>query len=507
MMQKLWEEKKRLVIISGAVILLIFSITIVLFLNQSNKGRDLLDEKKIKDYLIQNYDNFVIDGSTTMVPLHETLNETFSSEERYVSHSKTVEAFEELIAGKNDILLGVDYSEELLAKAKESGIELEKLEITKEAFVFLINKNNPVQSLTIEQIKGIYSGEITNWKELGGDDAPISAYQRNDDSGSQMRMVMFMGDLQLIDKGIKYYPEMTAIIEAIANYDEGKYSIAYNMYTFVDKQFKNEEVVLLAVDGVYPTDETILDGTYPLVIYNYIYYNNKNENAREFAVNLHAYLMSEEGQKLLSDSGYINLSGKYERNKEVDLHYGYYDEFNTEEEYVDFYDKEKGEFYRVDWQAQKLITYYNYTDYVLENTQYENDYELRYLLETFFNSGLSIYQESAYLNSSETIIYIRDGLSYDPWLRDFIYIKYNGKYYNGLRYYIYEDKIELFNYDRETFDYVVEDSMDPTRFEKYVDEIDFDANVAITKYELSNMYFRSTYNEELDEYEYIQIFQ
>ena len=507
MMQKLWEEKKRLVIILGAVILLIFSITIVLFLNQNNKGEDLLDEKKIKDYLIQNYDNFVIDGSTTMIPLHKTLNETFSSEERYVSHSKTVEAFEKLITRKNDILLGVDYSEELLAKAKEGGIELEKLEITKEAFVFLINKNNPVQSLTIEQIKGIYSGEITNWKELGGDDAPIRAYQRNDDSGSQMRMVMFMGDLELIDKGIEYYyAEMGSIYEAVANYDEGKYSIAYNMYTFVDKQFGQKEVTLLAIDGVFPTDETILDGTYPLVIYNYIYYDNKNEAAREFATNLHAYLMSEEGQKLLSDSGYINLSGKYERNKEVDLHYGYYDEFNTEEEYVDFYDKEKGEFYRVDWEAQKLITYYNYTDYVLENTQYENDYELRYLLDTFFNSGLVVYEDTVVFFSSESIIYLSDGLSYNPGPRDFIYIKYNGKYYNGFRYYINEDKIELFNYDRDTFDYVIKDTQSE-EYLKYVDDIDFHANVVVTKYELSNMYFRFSYNKELDEYEYIQIFQ
>ena len=506
MLLKLWEEKKKLVVISGSIILLLLCVIIALFLNQNNKEENLLDETRIKDYLIQNYDNFVIDGSTTMVPLHESLNETFSSEKRYVSHSKTVEAFEELITGKNDILLGVDYSEELLAKAKEKGIELEKLEITKEAFVFVINKNNPVQNLSIEQIKGIYSGEITNWKVLGGDDARIKAYQRNDDSGSQMRMVIFMGGLELIDKGVEYYSEMGAIYEKVADYDEGKYSIAYNMYTFVDKQFKNSEVALLAINGVYPTDETILDGTYPLVIYNYIYYDNKNEAAREFAINLHAYLMSEEGQELLSAAGYINLSGEYDRDKEVDLHYGYLDDFNTEEEYIHFYNKEKGEFYKVDWQAQKLITYYNYTDYVLENTQYENDYELRYLLETFFHSGLPIYQETGYLNSSEDFICISDGVVYDPYLDDFIYIKYNGKYYNGFKYYINEDKVELINLSKETYDYAVEYN-DPLGSQKYFDDIDFEPDVVIAKYELTNMYFRYKYNEELDEYEYIQIFQ
>ena len=503
MLQKLWEEKKRLVIISGAVILLIFSITIILLFNQSNKGTtNLLDEKKIKDYLVQNYDKFRIDGSTTMIPLHQSLNEVFSSEEHYVSHSRTVDAFEKLITGENDILLGVDYSEALLLKAKESGIELEKLEITKEAFVFLINKNNPVQSLTIEQIKGIYSGQITNWKEVGGDDAPIVVFQRNEASGSQMRMVMFMGDLELIDKGVFYYSEMGAIIEAIADYDEGKYSIAYNMYTFADKQFDSDDVVYLAIDGVYPTDETILDDTYPLVIYNYIYYDNNNELVKEFAVNLHSYLMSEEGQQLLADSGYINLSGKYSRNKDAGTHFYYY-EYN--ESFIPFYDKDKGEFYRVDWETEKLIIFNNYTDYVLNNNQLADNGELRLLLETFYSSGISINQETARF-FSQGILIIMDGVEYDPDFEDMIYLKYNNKYYNGFRYYVDEDKIELFNYDKDTYDFVISYAI-TTNPGKYVDDIDFDAVVVITKEELKNIYFRHTYDNELDEYEYIQIFQ
>jgi len=86
-----------------------------------------------------------------MIPLHESLNNVFSKGES-VYHRKTVDAFEKLINGENDILLGVDYSDELLAKAKRKGVDLQQLEITREAFVFLINANNPVRSLTIEQI-------------------------------------------------------------------------------------------------------------------------------------------------------------------------------------------------------------------------------------------------------------------------------------------------------------------------------------------------------------------
>ena len=188
---------------------------------------DIIDIIEVKQYLKDNYNKVNIDGSTSMIPLHQALDDLFGSSERGVQHNKTVYAFDKFIAGENDILLGVDYSDEMLEKAENNGVILVKKEITREAFVFLINKNNPVKSLSIEQIKDIYSGKITNWNEVGGDDAPINAFQRNSDSGSQMRMVKFMDDIKLTETDVEYYSSMGLIVETIGNYDEGKYSIGY----------------------------------------------------------------------------------------------------------------------------------------------------------------------------------------------------------------------------------------------------------------------------------------
>ena len=72
--------------------------------------------------------------------------------------------------------------------AKEKGVELQVVPVVKEAFVFLVNKQNPVDVLTVKQIRDIYQGIATNWNELGGTDKEIIAYQRPENSGSQTIM-------------------------------------------------------------------------------------------------------------------------------------------------------------------------------------------------------------------------------------------------------------------------------------------------------------------------------
>lgn len=439
---------------------------------------------KVKNYLKKNYDKVNIDGSTSMVPLHQSLNTLFGSDEKTVKHSKTVDAFEKLISGENDILLGVDYSDELLEKAKDSGIKLVKKEITREAFVFLINKNNPVKSLAIDQIKAIYSGKITNWSKVGGDDAPIKAYQRNSDSGSQIRMNKFMGDAKLMEKNVDYISIMGDVIELIGNYDAGKYSIAYNMYTFTEKQYPSDEVILLDVNGVHPNDESIFDETYPVNIYNYIYYDENNALASEFASNLYTYLMSDEGQKLISDSGYVNLNKKYDRNKNIDKPY----EYDYEEVSIGFYNEEKGEFYDVG-EGGKLLVFNSFADYILHDTKYMNNAKARDYLTLIFNSDIEKAPYTAGLTEEKGTIRL------DPWFdasldpEDFFNYKYDNMYYSSLTYFIDEDKYMLFA-DKDSFDYYSENG--------YLDGFSSHTNnyvpgvaLEITKEELKNLYIRT----------------
>jgi phosphate transport system substrate-binding protein len=434
---------------------------------------------EIITYLEENFGNFRIDGSTSMIPLHQSLRNRFGDGEE-IWHNRTVWAFEQFVNGGIDILLSVDFSDELLKMAEENGVNLVQLPVTREAFVFLINSNNPVQSLTQEQIKAIYNGEITNWSEVGGDDAPISAFQRNSDSGSQMRMVKFMGDTPLVDKDVTYYHGMGDIIVQIANFDSGKYSIAYNMYTFAEKQFENEDVVLLAVDGVSPTDETIFDNSYPLVIYNYIYYNANNEEAAEFAENLHAFLMSEDGQKLISDSGYVNLNINFDRNMRVSPNWRWFD---NNEESLGFYNPETGEFYEPDGQGG-LLVFDNYADYVLHGSEFINNAKVREFLELIWDSNISINQFTARIWDDAFYIYPIVSFVQEEW--DAFTFRYEGRYFNWLRYYIEDDRLVLIPMEESSLDHYAE--IHAEAYTDYIKYVEPGLSVELTFEDLKNLY-------------------
>jgi len=434
-----------------------------------------------EEYLYANYSAADIDGSTSMTPLHTALNKKFGG--GYVAyHQKTVWAFNRLADGDNVVLLSVDYSDELLEKARNAGVDLVKRPITKEAFVFLINKNNPVKSLTIEQIKGIYSGKITNWKEVGGDNAEIKAFQRNADSGSQIRMVKFMGDTELMEADAEYYAgDMGGIIRAIEEYDTGRYSIAYNMYTFTEKQYPSEEVVLLDVDGVHPTDETVFDGTYPLVIYNNIFYDRNNALASEFAENLYAYLMSNNGQKLIADAGYVNLNGG-ERDK-IGLYDPGYDDDLLHQTYISEYDPAKGEFYDVDGNGG-LTTYYSFADYLLPDSAQKNNEKARAFINSldFMEFGYSdscwIFYTARRTSTDKAVVYSH----YNPVAFEEIDVfkfRYNGKYYYSLEYLYDGDKI-LLSPDSDQTEYLSD------VFSEYIPNI-AEEPIEITMSELSSV--------------------
>ena len=459
-----------------------------------------IDLTAVKQYITANYADVVIDGSTSMIPLHQSLDKLAASQENDIYHSRTVDAFEKFITGENDILLGVDYSDELLDKAKAAGVNVTQLPITREAFIFLINRNNTVNNLTTAQIKDIYSGKITNWNELGGDDAPITAFQRNGDSGSQIRMVKFMEDTPLMTYNVNYVSMMGWVIEEIANYDSGRHSIAYNIYTFAEKQYGNSEVTLLSVDGVYPNDDTIFDGSYPLNIYNYIYYDANNDKAAEYAINLHTYLMSDEGQKLISDAGYVNLNTKLDRNTDVSTPYDYGYDYGRD---VGFYDEKTGKFFDAT-DAYELRVSDNYPDYVLNGTKYIDNVKAREYLELIFNSEIDLAPHTAWLS---------DGvISLQPWFDasfdadDFFNVRYDGKYYSDCQYYIDKDIFRLTASSQENFDYYDERG----EFEKYSEYVKFHEHGAVIEFtwnDLNKLYIRSSYEYGNPSIEYIQPFK
>ena len=407
--------------------------------NGQTDDYEIIDEriKYVIAYLENNWHRVNINGSTSMIPFHQALNDKFGDGYR-IFHRRTVDAFKMFVAGEVDILFSVSYSDELIKFALDSGIDLISIPVTREAFVFLVNENNPVQNLTIEQIQGIYSGQITNWLEVGGDDAPIKPFQRNPDSGSQIRMVKFMGDVPLMDIPTGFgFAEMAAIIEYIRAFDSGLHSIGFSMYTFVEHQIGNDSINFLSVNGVRPTDWTVFNEQYPLISFNYIYFDANNEFIVEFVGYLHEFLMSEIGQQLIADAGYVNIMEFRRRNTNV---------FNPSWRGTDILRWLSG-FYLLT-EDRELLTFDTYAEWTLFEHRWNNKDNVHEWLNFVFERGLTNYR--AGLWNDYYIVTPTEGLRgfggcccagwSDPW--DFGF-KYNGFYFAELRYYVYDDRLVL----------------------------------------------------------------
>lgn len=254
-----------------------------------------------------------VDGSTATIPLSENtaaklLSLTPEQARVFIKHNTTHSAYENLISGKADIIFVTEPSADELDLAQKANIELEVVPIVKEAFVFLVNKQNPVDTISVKQLQEIYQGKIVNWTELGGPDKEIIPYQRPENSGSQTIMEnIVMKGLKIMDAPKELKPaEMAGLIEVIASYDNSDKALGYSVFYFANSMYNKETIKFVKVDGVEPTNETIKSGQYP---YTSAYYAviRKNEPKDSNARKLLAWLLSNEGQKLAEQSGYVPL--------------------------------------------------------------------------------------------------------------------------------------------------------------------------------------------------------
>lgn len=256
----------------------------------------------------------VIDGSTSTVPLDvgirmKLLDITKEKAEAEVTHSTTYGSYDKLLEDSCDVILTTPISESQRESAAKKDIELVEVPIAMEAFVFVVNADNPVDTLTIDELKGIYSGKITNWSQLGGSDAEIIAYQRTETSGSQNYMKMLMGDTELAEPMTDILPgSMLGLMEVISTYENSVDAIGYSVYSYAAQMYENQnDIKFIKVEGVAPTLETMGDGSYPLLNYNYAVYKKSDED--EALLKFISWLLSEEGQTVVSEAGYIPVSG------------------------------------------------------------------------------------------------------------------------------------------------------------------------------------------------------
>jgi phosphate transport system substrate-binding protein len=252
-----------------------------------------------------------IDGSTATIPLISAVRSVLLGipREDDIKVSGTDNAYNKLIEGQADILLVYAPAPATLDYAESRGVQLELAPIGKDALVFLVNKKNPVESLTPEQLVAIYSGEVTNWKEVGGPDAEILAYQRQLMSGSQtmMNKLVMKGTPMAKAPSEFVIGEMGGLVDAVAVYDGAEHAIGYNVYYYVTRMKMDENIRLMAVNGVEPSSETIRSGAYPFVndFYAVIRADAPADSPERV---LYEWMVTEEGQKLVEHEGYVPAS-------------------------------------------------------------------------------------------------------------------------------------------------------------------------------------------------------
>lgn len=254
-----------------------------------------------------------VDGSTATIPLSEAfavavMGVEIEEARQYIAHQKTHTAYVNLIEEKADIIFVTSPSEEELSYATRRGMDLEIVPIVSEGFVFLTNADNSVAGLTLQQIKDIYSGKITNWRAVGGENKEIIAYQRPENSGSQTGMLdLVMKDQEIMDPPTeKVVMEMGGLVDQVAAYTNEEESIGYSYFYYVTDMWQNEKVKLLKVDGVAPNKETISNASYPIRTAYYAVLR-ADEPSNSKARQLLTWILSEEGQRVAEEAGYVPL--------------------------------------------------------------------------------------------------------------------------------------------------------------------------------------------------------
>ncbi len=263
-----------------------------------------------------------IDGSTSTYPFTQAIYEQLFYNGRahfqYPSkHSKSHASYQRLIGGEVDMLFASVYpASDILAMAEEKGVELELIPIAYDAMIFFTNADNPATGLTCQQISDIYVNDAyDNWAQVGGSDALLYPYCRNNDSGSHAQMEKhFLNGNEIhpnVQKETSYTMSnvLTDVMSAKTDKPLG-YGLGYSIYYYYHNMdlFYNTKsnLKLLAIDGVHPTDETISDGSYPLANNTYIVLR-KDTPADSPARKMAEFMLTEAGQQCVELAGYGRL--------------------------------------------------------------------------------------------------------------------------------------------------------------------------------------------------------
>ena len=191
-------------------------------------------------------------GSTSMEKVMGYLKEGFAEVQPGITINYTASGSSAGITGAKDGTCDIGLASRDL-KDGETGVK--PITVAKDGIAIVVNPQNPVANLTVEQIAQLATGEITNWSEVGGNDGQVVFMGREAGSGTRDGFESITGT----EDACKYQNEYTSTGEVIAAVVSNPNAIGYASLSSVD-----ETVKAITVDGVAPTEETVLDGTYAI---------------------------------------------------------------------------------------------------------------------------------------------------------------------------------------------------------------------------------------------------
>lgn len=183
---------------------------------------------------------------------------------------------------------------------KNKGINVEEVVLGYDGITVIINHDNHIKNLDKKTLAGIFAGEITNWKDLGGDDAEIVVLSRDSSSGTHAYFkeeILRGGDKNSVveyGQDTLYMPSNQAILQEVA---KSKYAIGY-----IGMGYMNDTVDSLAVDGVKPTFETVADKTYPIAREVFWYVDSARDGVTKEVVD---FAVSSKGQEIVKEEGFV----------------------------------------------------------------------------------------------------------------------------------------------------------------------------------------------------------
>lgn len=250
-------------------------------------------------------ENVVISGSTTVLPIMQKAGEAFMNEHPDIILSISGGGSGTGIKGLAEKLCQVamssrDIKPSEVQDAEKKGVKPMRTTVALDALAPVVHPSNPVTDLTLEQLKDIYAGKITNWKDVGGKEGNIVIVSRDNASGTFETWEDLVMKKKRITPRALLQSSNGGVVQVVAR---NKQSIGYIGFGYL-----NDQVKKVSVGGVEANAAHALDKTWPISRELYVFTDGQPKGATQ---DLIEYLVDpEKGQKAVASVGFIPLSGK-----------------------------------------------------------------------------------------------------------------------------------------------------------------------------------------------------